>query len=468
MQFLGLTITRTKATAPLQRVDADRGWWPVLREWTTGAWQTNVTVSTETVLTYSAVYACISLIASDIAKMGLQLLERGAADIWTPTENAAYSPVLRKPNHYQTRIKFIESWLIAKLIQGNAYILKVRDNRNVVINLYPLDPFRVRPLIAPDGSVFYELKKDLLSGLETDVPAIPAREIIHDPMAAFYHPLVGISPISACGLAATQGIQIQDTSTKFFAGGSTPGGVLTAPGTIAQETADRMKAYWDANFTGANVGKVAVLGDGLKYEAMTVKATDAQLIEQLRWTAENVCTAFHVPPYMIGIGTAPTYNNIEALNQQYYSQCLQTHIESIELLLDEGLELGKNYATAFNLDDLLRMDSATKMTTVKEGVGGGIYAPNEARAKFNLPPKPGGDTPYLQQQYYSLDALNKRDQAEPVPPTPTEPVAPPSAEEPDEERDEERGFDVDRFKMLMTVEAMVQAQENAMQVPYAA
>lgn len=459
MQLFGLTITRTKSTAPLQRVDADRGWWPLVRDWMTGAWQTNVTVTTETVLTYSAVYACISLIASDIAKMGLQLLARGPGDIWTPTENAAYSPVLRKPNHYQTRIKFIESWLIAKLIQGNAYILKVRDNRNVVVSLYPLDPFRVRPLVAPDGSVFYELKKDLLSGLETDVPAIPAREIIHDPMdATFYHPLVGISPLSACGLAATQGLQIQDTSTKFFAGGSTPGGVLTAPGTIAQETADRMKAYWDANFTGANVGKVAVLGDGLKYEAMSVKATDAQLIEQLRWTAENVCMAFHVPAYMIGVGAAPTYNNIEALTQAYYSQCLQIHIESIEALLDQGLELAKGYATAFDLDDLLRMDSATNMDVVVKSVGGGIHTPNEARAKFNLPPKPGGDTPYMQEQQWPLQLLAARDV--PVRP-PTPPNEPPAPAEAPTEPAEERGLDLDRLEALVLTRAVQYAQENA-------
>jgi hypothetical protein len=52
---------------------------------------------------------------------------------------------------------------------------------------------------------------------------------------------------------------------------------------------------------------------------------------------------------MVGIGQPPTYNNIEALNQAYYSQCLQSLIESIELLLDEGLELPKPLGTEFEL-----------------------------------------------------------------------------------------------------------------------
>src|SRR5262249_11182337 len=138
-------------------------------------------------------------------------------------------------------------------------------------------------------------------------------------------------------------------------------------------------------------------------------AVDAQLIDQLKWSAEQVCTAFHVPPYMIGVGAMPAYNNIEALVQQYFGQCLQILIESIEACLDEGLGLPNNYETEFDLDDLLRMDTATKIRAFADGIKGGILAPNEARLKFDLKPLDGGDDVYLQQQNYSLAALAKRD-----------------------------------------------------------
>ena len=70
---------------------------------------------------------------------------------------------------------------------------------------------------------------------------------------------------------------------------------------------------------------------------MTVNAVDAQLIEQLKWTGETVCAAFHVPPYMVGIGPPPPYANVEPLVQLYYSQCLQSLIVSLESHLDYGL-----------------------------------------------------------------------------------------------------------------------------------
>src|SRR6185312_14046419 len=113
--------------------------------------------------------------------------------------------------------------------------------------------------------------RDDLSGLHDDKNVVvPASEIIHDRMNCLFHPLVGLSPIYAAGLAATQGLHIQGNSATFFKNGSNPGGVLTAPGAISDETAARLKAAWATNYSGENAGKVAVLGDGLKYEAMAV------------------------------------------------------------------------------------------------------------------------------------------------------------------------------------------------------
>lgn len=411
MKLFGLNITKA-APANAMPVSNRGGWWPIIRESFTGAWQQNVEVKYDSVLSNPTAFRCISLVSSDIAKMRCRLVQMDNDGIWSEAENPAYSPVLKRPNRFQNRIQFMTSWVESKLTQGNAVILKQRDNRGIVTALYVLDWCRVTPLVAPDGSVFYQLKRDDLAGIGGDLPAVPASEVIHDRWNTLFHPLIGLSPIFACGLAAIQGLSIQNNSTRFFTNGSNPGGILTAPGAISTETADRLKTHWDANYSGANVGKVAVLGDGLKYEPMAVKAVDAQLIEQLKWSAETVCSVFGVPAYKVGVGAAPSYNNIESLDAQYYAQCLQIHIESIELCLDEGLGLSKPYGTEFDLDDLLRMDTKTQMDTLKQGDG--IMTPDEQRKKLNLRPVKGGNTVYKQQQDYSLEALAKRDaQADP-------------------------------------------------------
>ncbi len=412
-----------KALSPASR--GSGGWWSIL-EAAPGNWQQNVEVRYDSVLSNHADFACRTLIASDISKLRIKLVAKDSDGIWSETSNAAYSPVLRKPNSFQNRIQFMEAWVLSKLQRGNAYILKQRDGRGVVVKLYVLDPTLVTPLVSDDGSVFYQLSKDPLGGVEGSF-IVPAREIIHDRFNCFFHPLVGLSPIFAGGLAAMQGLAVQNDSTLFFQNGARPGGVLTAPGAIADDTASRLKAYWDANFSGKNSGKVAVLGDGLKYEAMRAKATDSQLIEQLKWSGEVVCSTYHVPPYKIGLGPMPTASNVQSLNVEYYSQCLQVLLESIELCLDEGLGMGENIGTELDTDNLLRMDSVTQMEMLDKSKG--IMSPNEQRRKLDLKPKAGGESPMLQQQNFSLEALAKRDaQADPFgtapAPKPVEPSEP--------------------------------------------
>jgi hypothetical protein len=90
--------------------------------------------------------------------------------------------------------------------------------------------------------------------------------------------------------------------------------------------------------------------------------------------------------------------------------------------------LPKPYGTEFDLDDLLRMDTATKVKAAADAVGSGTMAPNEARRRyFGLGPTDGGESPYLQVQNYSLAALAKRDQnSTPVTPGLDQPAAEPA------------------------------------------
>ena len=447
MRLFGYEISLRKAppTTLSPVFPSNRGQWGfgTVGEPFPGAWQKNIEIRLENVLTFSTVYACVTLIASDIGKLHLRYVVKDENGIWMPKESPSFSPVLRKPNHYQIRQKFIEQWITSKLINGNTYVLKERDERNVVTKLYVLDPCLVKPLVATNGDVFYQLNTNLLAGITTAqfegvdnrTLVVPASEVIHDVMVPLYHPLCGVSPITACGLAAMQGLRIQEQSVKFFENGSRPGGVLTAPGLIEDATAKRIKEHWDNNFSGANSGKVAVLGDGLTYSQMQVSAVDADLINQLKMSSEQVCSAFHVPAFMVNVGPPPSYNNIEALYQQYYSQCLQTLMESIEVLLDYGLGLlgpDQSSGTEFDLDDLLKMDTSTQYKTYGDGISRGLLSPNEARKKLGLPPVPGGDSPFLQQQNYSLEALGKRDSKDDPFATKT-PAATPAAKPPKEE-----------------------------------
>lgn len=461
MKVFGFTIERTKA-AGLASVESRGGWWSIVREGFTGAWQRNVEVRLDDVLTHPTVFACITLIAPDIGKLGLCLKEEDNGGIWNEVENPAYSPVLRKPNAYQTINKFLEQWIISKLIWGNTYVLKQRDLRGVVMAMYILDPSRVKVLVSESGAVYYDLMRDTLSSLPVDHVIVPAREIIHDTMYTLYHPLVGIPPLHASGLLATLGLNIVRNSANMFANNAQPGAILIAPQGITEEDAQKIQANWEANFSGDNYGRVAVLGGDLKYEAPHIPADKSQLTEQWGKTSEAIATTFHVPFHLVG-GPPPPYNNIQALTVQYFTQCLQALTTQLQNVLDEGLGLGRQfgnrYGVEFDVDDLLWMDSQTQMQFIKEGVGAAVFTPNEGRKMRNLPPVSGGESPYLQEQNYSLQALAKRDAKEdPFATAKPEPTQPVSAEpEPNQEPEEK----VNVYELKYKARQMLQRKQAA-------
>jgi HK97 family phage portal protein len=448
LRLFGFEFTRMKSTEAVAKVpaswDYSRGWFSITQEPFTGAWQRNMEIRRDTILAHHAIYRCITLISQDIAKMRLRLVQQSSDGIWLETFSPAFSPVLAEPNSYQTTQQFIEDWMRSKLIHGNTFVLKTRDERNVVTRLYILDPRRTKVLVADDGSVFYELAQDNLTRVSEDNIRVPASEIIHDRYLPLYHPLCGISPITACALAGLLGLNIQANSEKFFANRSIPGGILTAPHVINDEMAKRLKEHWENHYSGVDIGRgIAVLGDGLKFEAMKETATDAQLAEQLKLSAEIVCSAFGVPPYKIGMAPPPAYNNVESLNTEYYSACIQTLMQAIEGLLDKGLGLiqvpGKVYGTDFDENDLLRMDTQTKAKSWTDLVKGRIASSNEGRAVFNLSPVVGGDTPMGQDQDHSLEWIARRDAMEIMPSN----SSASAVDEPDDKKDGDEDGDAE-------------------------
>lgn len=406
MRLFGMEIKRREKA--LSQVPASRGWWPMVSEPFTGAWQRNKEERLDSLVQYPTLYACVSRIATDIGKLPFALKGKASSGIWQTVEDADLSPVLARPNHYQTPQQFREMWALSKLVQGNTYGLKERNARGTVVAVYVLDPCRVMPLVSDSGEVFYQLYTDNLNQLpELDGQiTVPASEIIHDRCICPFHPLIGLPPIAAAHWPALKNMRILKSSSEFFANNAQPSGILSAPGSISDPTAERLKKYWNENFTGSNAGKVAVVGDGLQFVSLASKSVDSQMVEQLRYSDEQICQPFGILPFKVGLGSIPAGLTVDAINQLYYNDALQAPIQAMEALLTAGLDAAP---LRVDMDEtvLMRMDLGKKAEYHSALVSGSIETINNARLEFNLPPLEGGDTVYMQQQDFPLEQVRQ-------------------------------------------------------------
>lgn len=434
MKLFGLEIKRAeKALQPVASHGwRSTGWGRIIGEWFPGAWQQNQELTVKDITCYPTLYACLNRISQDMGKLPFLLKQVNSDDIWQTVENPAYSPVLRKPNHYQTAQQFREAWILSKLMHGNTYVLKGRDARGVVDRLYILDPCRVVPMVSDSGDVFYQLYTDSVQGVLSEnwgqSVIVPAREIIHDRLNTFHHQLIGVPPLCAAYWPAVKNLRILKSATDFFANGAQPGGILTGPAGMSDADAQQIKEYWDANFNGRNAGKIAVIGADLKFQSFAYKSADSQLVEQMQYSDQQITQPFGIPPFKIGIGSIPAGLGVDAINQLYYADALQGHIEAMENLLDEGLSIPSNLGIWMDLEPLLRMD-ASKQAEYLVKLTDGIITPNEARKRLNYGPLEGGATVYMQQQDIPLSEAAKNTIQAPAPVA----LPAPENEEPDPE-----------------------------------
>jgi len=429
MKFFGIEFTKAAKRKPAVPIGAVSvgvpGGGSFIREPFTGAWSQSKELSTrDGMLASSAVYACVDLISSDVSKLRIKYVKL-TNGVWQEFTAPRYTKLMKKPNAYQTRAQFIKQWVASKLQWGNTYVLIRRDATGSPVALEVLNPKYVVPLVAPDESVYYQITMSPLQVSPLEAYTVPARDIIHDRGVCSWHPLIGMSPLTACAASVLTATNIGTNSAAFFANAARPSGVLTTPHKISDEVAGRLKAYWAEKFTGSNAGSVAVLGDDLKYQAMSMSAADSQVIEQLNFSVEDVARCFHVPLQKIGATSGSSVAKSNEINEAaYYSDCLQAHIENIECLLDDALAVPDDSGFEMDIDGLVRMDGTALIDSLTKATGAGILAIDEARAKLGYMPTTGGDTPYLQQQNYSLAALAKRDAAGPPPTAGAAPPAP--------------------------------------------
>jgi HK97 family phage portal protein len=390
----------------------------------------------------AAVEACVGAISQTIAMLPIDHWREDAKGGAVKVRNSAAHRVLRRPNSYQSKTDFFLNLIRAELFQGNGYALAQRNGRGEISALHPVQPPSLYPFISEeDGSIFYQFSQTPIGQSFDPVLAdlFRAEDVFHVRMHTPAHPLVGESPIMAAALAVEAGNAIQAANTAFHKNMARPSGYLKVPGTLKADVAETLRGEWTAAYQGVSAGRVAVLQGGVEWQALSMNAVDAALIESYKMTIADIARVFRVPLAIIGDNTS-TYNNTEVLMKFWLNTGLGFMLEHIELALDNLFGLPNTEGNVewiqFDTDYLQRADFAARIEGLVRGIQGGLYAPNEARAREGLPQVAFGDEPRVQAQVVPLSFASQKP-GESSPTSPSAPVPKPPGENPPPDNEEQ-------------------------------
>lgn len=358
-------------------------------------WQMDM--SPKDVMNNNAVEACVATISQTVSMLPVYHYKTNANGGKEIVKNSAASRILRKPNNYQTRTDFFLNFSRNLLLNGNGYAVADRNNRYEVSAIHPQQS--MVPRITEDKrDIFYDTTGNGIDGIIDVRSLIPSRDVLHVKLHTPRHPLIGETPLVAAALSASIGDNINRHENDFFKNMSRPSGTLESDLTLNGDQTKELRKRFNEMSQGENAGKLPILTHGLKFKPLTMTAVDAQIIETYKMTIADVARVYRVPLTLINALDNASYNNVEQLMKFWISSGLGFILDHIEQSLNVLFDLPTGEYINFDTDYLLRSDFKSRMDGLAKGVQGGIYTPNEARAKEGLEPKEHGNDIYLQAQ----------------------------------------------------------------------
>ena len=344
-----------------------------------------VYVTPDIALKASAVYACVSFLATTLAAMPKRMVRELPNGDTQPAPKHPLDELIRyQPNGWQTAVEFWEMVLLHTLVRGTGYSEIIPGRRGAVDQLWPLHTDRVEPERLADNSLRFKV---------TDPKTGKQRYLLQEEM--FRLPGLssdGVSGLRIVDLAAEDiglGMAADAYASRVFSNNLNIGGYLIHPGKLSVEAQKTLVQALIEKLAGINnAHRPIVLQEGMKFEKATFGAEEAQLKEAREFQIKLIAMRWRIPLYMLGLEQKGADSEQQANDLVKFT--LYPWVRRIEQAIRRDLiAFPEFYSAKFNFDALLRGDSKARSEYFSKALGSGgspaWMTQNEVREKEGLP-----------------------------------------------------------------------------------
>lgn len=356
-------------------------------------------VGKEQALRLSTVFACVDVLSNSVAQLPLEPYTIDSQGRRTKAyAHPTYGMLCYEPNDRMTRFTLIKSLVVSSLLEGNGFarIALGDDGVATAITYIPAGEIAIITKQDPtEGEVisgYYHARTSKL---------ISPDEMIHI-LNFTQDGIRGESTITYAGRTLSISDSAERKAQDFFkSGGGLLGILTTEDGRLTETQRKEIQRVW-LQTVNPPVGEptgIAVLEAGLKYQSISIKPSDAQLLESRQFSIPEICRFFGVSPVKIHDLSKSSYSTVEATNTAFVVDSLSPLAEKIAQEIRRKIyppKMRKNMIVAFDTSAIIKADTVATTNMMRSLVGVGVMTPNEARERIGLPPIEGGDKAYMQ------------------------------------------------------------------------
>lgn len=350
-------------------------------------------------------FTCLKMLSETLAKMPIKFYQKTNRGTVEAKQTKTSKLLTRRPNPFMTPAIFWNTVEINRNHYGNAYVYmrkkfkrKKYGGEIEVVDLWVMQSNCVQIYIddagifAGEGRLWY-VYTDPTSGRQY---VFSTDDVMHFKTSFSFDGIRGLPVQQILKETVSGASKSQGFMNKLYENGLTAKAVLEYTGDLDQTAREKLVKAFEWFGSGVkNTGKIMPVPLGMKLTPLDIKLTDSQFFELKKYTALQIAAAFGVKPNQINDYEKSSYNNSEMQQLSFYVDTELVIIKQYEeeinfkMLSDEDTDNGYYYK--FNEKVLFRTDSKTQMEYLKNGVGGMIIKPNEARRKLDMEDAEGGD-----------------------------------------------------------------------------
>jgi HK97 family phage portal protein len=328
-------------------------------------------VTEDNIFQINAVYSAVSLIASTLSTLPVDVFFRRDGDR-IPFRPA---PVwVQQPDIDMPKEAFYNSVITSLLLDGNAFIQIA--GRGEPASLMVLNPKKVRVERQRVGRVVFHI--------DDDSRTYTSDQILHIPDVVRPGHVRGVSRVEALKESWGLAVALDRFSQDFFGNGSQLAGIIEVPGALTAEQAKDLSDSFDTRhkIRRGRGHRTGVLSAGAKFIQTQTNPEQSMLVESKNQAIADVARAFHIPPHLLGLPGTNTFASVEANNLAWTVHGLRPILEKLEGSFTKLLPRtpgAENAFIKFNMNALLRADSQARASYYSTGIQAGYMSINDVR-----------------------------------------------------------------------------------------